>query len=312
MGQTISTQRVRFRGAVLGLMLTPVAVSLMPIRMPMSRADADGADKARSVIDEVLQFLQERVDYCALQVRLFLSAEAVGGEANLQDKTQDKTWLDAVPMLLRYYDHPNRYRLWQAGAAATAQYWFLSDILALAMSGQSMDRDWLRRRPYPSGAAQASETVRHYQWLWHALTQQLADSSNMRWQSLPREAALHEAIPHEMAPHRDVVIGVACALAGIANGPSAVSGSYSLSVSMAAQQISANASWQAPLIAGLVSGAIVGHAALPVLWQQTHSLLHLSPPISSPGVEVGVAMADALFRRWAGVMSTSVPMSAPC
>lgn len=312
----ITTRQAHFRGALLGLMFVPTAVSL-------TRTNNRGPGAAKRTVTPRQATRPEtttkgyqsnsisegvgQITYCLKQISCFLSATPTS-----QQGGDGKTWLDAVPTLLRYHDHIKRHALWHADTATTAQYWLLSDILSQAMSRQPLNKAWLKQQVQQ--ATQTSSTAatnRHYRWLWHTLDKTLQATLRHRKLSpqgtnYPYELlalAADNLTPHEIDQHRDVVTGITCALTAIYDEQTAPSHyHYGLSISMAAQTISANTGWEAPLMAGLVSGAIVGHSALPVWWQQ---------PSHHPAIEgtieaaVGISLADALFRQWAGMMIES-------
>ena len=318
------TQRARFRGALLGFMLAPTAVPILHTEAPTE----EQSGLRRHPDSHGISAGIKSITRCFEQIDCFLSADPPSADLPPSQNSHSKTWLDSVPILLRYHNHPNRHRLWQSNTATTAQYRVLSDILERAMSGQPLDQAWLVWRAQQashidnvaknasvSASAKDATTKQHYRWLWHTLKETLRSrklpigKAHSRQTATPFAAGASNSLPpHAMARHHDVVIGVTCALATIADGPSAArSYHYGQSVSMAAQKISGEIGWEALLMAGLVSGAIVGHSALPVLWQQPKSPIDVSAPID---VSVGISLADALFRQWAGVLPSSADAQA--
>ncbi len=160
-------------------------------------------------------------------------------------------WLASLPKLLRYHD--SRERRWQSFSTAELQLDFflgqtlmLGDLLEFALSGYiASPADCtdclvqLQKRSQPDGLR--SESWRHYQSI---LTEILA--------RLPEPTAV--GVTQSASDHADFINGVLSALTHLE--------SYRLSV-----QVAARHGGLAPLVAGVLAGAIGGQAALPVIWQ---------------------------------------------
>ena len=295
------SQKDRFRGAMLGLVLAPTAVSL-------TVAQCSGINTAEQ-LTEIRAALSDIME----QICSFVSVPSIPFQRAC-GKTLDKTtWLDAVPTLLRYHGHPDSRSFWQSDAATTAQYWVLSDILACVMRNQPLDKTWLMRQVQQTlQAGIASSVARHYCWLWHNLEKTLLNSrprtpENADYSQPPSFSASENLTSHEMASHHAVVSGASCALAAIYEEQVAnISCNYGLSVAMAMQQVSVSGDWHALLIAGFISGAIVGQGNLPVSWQQRQFYKQRKETVSTVSVErsqrssIAVSLADALYHQWSG------------
>ncbi len=242
------TMQERFRGALLGLVLVPTAVSLA---LTDSRA---GGRKTAAVVE-----MEKAIARALAQLSHFLSTGSLSLESS---NSTSATWVDVLPVLLRYCDQSVRTRRNlcsieskavepETSSEKTAQAWLIGDILSQVMSAQPLSKPWVaQQRKRSIQSVDSSAVAQHYQVLCELA---LADDSGL--------------FAHK-----------GC--------------NYGLCVSISARGMAAQTGWEAPLIAGLISGATVGYSALPLLWQQR--MCHRA------NTEC-LLLADTLFYQWAGI-----------
>jgi len=322
--------RDRFQGALLGLMLVSTAVSL--------HRNHRVRQYAAQMTDEVSQYFQQWASlHTFLQQPAFYCSNT-GSDSSAGSGSGYIGWLGSTPLLLRLHDQPPQIRHqyiqnWlTADAAATAQQWVLSDVLARALQGSLARQGWDRWMSTERSAAKGfmksrQETYQkdqplalynyHYQGVWNAI---LEDAPIF-------QATLTAA---ERLYHRDTIIGVSKAieygsqmsfltggsLAG--NRSSDTFLTYALGLSQALQSTitpDGLTDWRVLLIVGLVLGAAQGRSRLPVLWQRSSNLSRCrSPQISRDQADncpeshplspaEALALANTIFAQWSGCIA---------
>ena len=284
--------RDRFQGALLGLSLTPTALSSSTVlSSPLQPDSSDLSVLARAIAIAISS--------SANFARLDTSAAFFPKAANSLSPT---FWLPAsIPTLLRYHDSwarrlrrivplLSRNTLTVTACQKLAQIAILGDLLEAMDKGltESGWNTWLlacsaRYTDWPQLHGQ-------YQAILSALA--LQSVSTGRWVQPSASFPINWAVNKN---HCSFVQGVTSALT--------FSESYVLAVNSAAEPLfepfsgplanhTIEAVWESVFVSGLLAGALRGKSAVPVLWRM------------QPNLVAVMAVANDLFSLWAGI-STS-------
>ena len=272
--------RDRFQGALLGLSLTPTALSSWPQPAPGDRA-----------------MLTQAIDIALSSSGGFARLDATTAfYPDMANRLSPTFWLPAsVPVLLRYHDSwARRLRrlspLSALNALAVPACQRLAQIALLGDLLEAMDKgwagsswnDWLvtcsaRYTDWPQLQIQ-------YRFILSALA--LPESSSLgRWAqasaSLPIDCTVNKN-------HDGFVQGVASALIFLESYVLAVN-SAAKSASRPSAEQTVEATWESVFVSGLLAGALNGKSAIPVLWQMQPNLVET------------IAIANDLFSLWGGI-----------
>lgn len=197
----------------------------------------------------------------------------------------------SVPILLRHYNswtrRLDRLPLAQLAPPQVSQILILGDLLEAAITGTLMNSyeafrlsDWLagcaaRYRYWPVVYSRYGEIV--------TMLATHLDSKDSRSESLSESSGLNDLVTSAgIEPPISLVAGAIAALS--------CPESYWLAIASLEDDLD----WSAPFVAGLLSGALNGRAAIPALWQMRANPLARSEML---------ALADGLFYLWAGMLS---------
>ncbi|MEM9947297.1 MAG: hypothetical protein AAF810_14685 [Cyanobacteria bacterium P01_D01_bin.36] len=224
-------------------------------------AIASNSETLEKMSDAIQQVIAQLSDYLSAQNSSANTPFSLLTRGSTQNATGKTNWINALPTLLRYHDQPTQGR---------HSLWNV-------------------------------EVNEHAPiWLLGDVLSAALSGQPINRQALYREPS--PGIPH----HHAVATGISIVLGpnhhhANHNHANYNHVSYVHSISTSLRSAVPDSAWETSLIAGLVSGAIVGHRALPILWQQEKC--------SSVCASRGIALADALFRRWAGFIDE--PVSIP-
>ncbi|MEL6470680.1 MAG: hypothetical protein AAFQ74_13205 [Cyanobacteria bacterium J06623_4] len=268
-----------FQGAVFGLQLAPIALQFGG---SAAKGSTVASPESLSLLTRCFESLS-----AFLQAPNQFAPELAGPEAVL----------NSVPILLRYCDHPAQrwQRLSAFSPAVSALCWVLGDALALTVQSPSLFSCSLAGEPmltwiddyareYASRqAALGEDHAKRCQLLWSAIAHQVLTVGEPTMSATPDAsfARFFASIGGATDADRQVAGGIASALLH--------AGDYGASVRAAACFRGV-----APWVAGLVSGAMNGPSALPMLWQLQADRANV---VSSQQRRL---IAEGLYALWSG------------